>query len=34
VPPNAFTDFATSGGEKSGVIYVRNVSFLRGCVYI
>lgn len=26
VPPNPFTDFATSGGEKSDVIYVRNVS--------
>lgn len=24
-PPNPFTDFATSGGEKSPVIYVRNV---------
>lgn len=24
-PPNAFTDFATSGGEKNPVIYVRNV---------
>ncbi|KAJ5662400.1 Nucleotide-binding alpha-beta plait [Penicillium maclennaniae] len=23
-PPNPFTDFATSGGEKSAVIYVRN----------
>lgn len=30
-PPNPFTDFATSGGEKSGVIYVRNVSTLRFC---
>lgn len=26
VPPNPFTDFATSGGDKSAVIYVRNVS--------
>lgn len=26
VPPNPFTDYATSGGEKSPVIYVRNVS--------
>ncbi|OJJ02537.1 hypothetical protein ASPVEDRAFT_133475 [Aspergillus versicolor CBS 583.65] len=25
VPPNPFTDFATSGGEKSDVIYVRNL---------
>lgn len=25
-PPNDFTDFATSGGEESEVIYVRNVS--------
>ena len=25
-PPNPFTDFATSGGEKNPVIYVRNVS--------
>ncbi|PKY07375.1 RNA-binding domain-containing protein [Aspergillus campestris IBT 28561] len=24
-PPNPFTDFATSGGEKSPVIYVRNL---------
>ena len=24
--PNPFTDNATSGGEKSGIIYVRNVS--------
>jgi RNA recognition motif-containing protein len=24
--PNAFTDYATSGGEKSAIIYVRNVS--------
>jgi hypothetical protein len=30
VPPNPFTDFATSGGERSGVIYVRNVSFTLG----
>lgn len=26
VPPNPFTDFATSAGEKSPIIYVRNVS--------
>ena len=26
-PPNAFTDFATSGGDRSAIIYVRNVSF-------
>ena len=26
VPPNPFTDFATSGGERSPLIYVRNVS--------
>ncbi|PWY88483.1 RNA-binding domain-containing protein [Aspergillus heteromorphus CBS 117.55] len=25
VPPNPFTDYATSGGEKGGVIYVRNL---------
>lgn len=25
VPPNPFTDFATSGGEKSNTIYVRNL---------
>lgn len=25
VPPNPFTDFATSGGERSATIYVRNV---------
>ncbi len=25
-PPNPFTDFATSGGEPSAIIYVRNVS--------
>ena len=25
-PPNPFTDFATSGGERSETIYVRNVS--------
>ncbi|KAL1864930.1 g-strand binding protein [Paecilomyces lecythidis] len=25
VPPNPFTDYATSGGEKSPVIYVRNL---------
>ncbi|PTU18185.1 hypothetical protein P175DRAFT_0504088 [Aspergillus ochraceoroseus IBT 24754] len=25
VPPNPFTDFATSGGDKSAVIYVRNL---------
>jgi len=24
-PPNPFTDFATSGGEKNPIIYVRNV---------
>lgn len=28
VPPNPFTDFATSDGERSPVIYVRNVSDL------
>jgi RNA recognition motif-containing protein len=28
VPPNEFTDHATSGGDKSNTIYVRNVSFL------
>ena len=27
--PNPFTDFATSGGERSELIYVRNVSDLR-----
>lgn len=27
VPPNAFTDFATSGTERCDTIYVRNVSF-------
>jgi RNA recognition motif-containing protein len=27
-PPNPFTDFATSGGEKSPIIYVRNVSLV------
>lgn len=27
-PPNPFTDFATSGGERSQIIYVRNVSIL------
>ena len=26
-PPNPFTDYATSGGEPSELIYVRNVSF-------
>lgn len=26
VPPNPFTDFATSGGERSETIHVRNVS--------
>lgn len=26
-PPNPFTDFATSGGERGPTIYVRNVSF-------
>ena len=25
-PPNPFTDYATSGGERGPVIYVRNVS--------
>lgn len=25
-PPNPFTDYATSNGDKSAVIYVRNVS--------
>ncbi|KAJ0373501.1 hypothetical protein COL922a_014270 [Colletotrichum nupharicola] len=25
VPPNSFTDFATSGGDKGPVIYVRNL---------
>lgn len=25
-PPNSFTDYATSGGERSPIIYVRNVS--------
>lgn len=25
-PPNPFTDYATSGGERSNIIYVRNVS--------
>lgn len=25
-PPNPFTDYATSGGERSEIIYVRNVS--------
>lgn len=25
-PPNPFTDFATSGGERSATIFVRNVS--------
>lgn len=25
-PPNPFTDFASSGGERSETIYVRNVS--------
>jgi hypothetical protein len=29
VPPNPFTDFATSGGDKSALIYVRNVSIPR-----
>ena len=27
-PPNPFTDYASSGGEPSELIYVRNVSFL------
>lgn len=31
VPPNPFTDFATSGGEKGPIIYVRNVSALSSC---
>lgn len=26
-PPNSFTDFASSGGERSETIYVRNVRF-------
>jgi len=26
VPPNEFTDHATSGGDRSEIIYVRNVS--------
>lgn len=26
-PPNPFTDFATSGGERGTTIYVRNVGF-------
>jgi RNA recognition motif-containing protein len=26
-PPNPFTDFASSGGERSETIYVRNVRF-------
>lgn len=30
VPPNAFTDFATSGGDRSPIIYVRNVSIADG----
>ena len=25
-PPNAFTDFTTSNGERSTIIFVRNVS--------
>lgn len=28
-PPNPFTDFATSGGERGPIIYVRNVSMAR-----
>ena len=28
-PPNPFTDFATSGGERGPVIYVRNVSMVQ-----
>jgi RNA recognition motif-containing protein len=28
-PPNPFTDYATSNGERSATIYVRNVSFSR-----
>jgi hypothetical protein len=28
VPPNPFTDYATSGGERSATIYVRNVGAL------
>lgn len=27
VPPNEFTDHATSGGDRSETIYVRNVSY-------
>lgn len=27
-PPNEFTDYASSGGEPSNIIYVRNVSVL------
>lgn len=27
-PPNPFTDFATSGGERGPIIYVRNVSIM------
>ena len=27
-PPNPFTDFATSGGERGTTIYVRNVSIM------
>jgi len=27
-PPNPFTDFASSGGERSETIYVRNVSLV------
>lgn len=26
IPPNPFTDYAASGGERSAIIYVRNVS--------
>lgn len=33
-PPNPFTDFATSGGEKSAVIYVRNVSIYIPSIFI
>ena len=30
-PPNPFTDFASSGGERSETIYVRNVSYSVSC---
>ena len=32
--PNPFTDFATSGGERSPLIYVRNVKHLCGIMGI